>query len=85
MQKTKKLQNNPGYYRFLLDEFQDRIDNKDPAAQVIVADIEKDVRRSLPNHPAFQSDIGINALRRVLYAYAAHNKKVGYCQVILFL
>ncbi|KAG4911343.1 hypothetical protein JHK87_057459 [Glycine soja] len=44
--------------------------------------IEKDLPRTFPGHPALDED-GRNALRRLLTAYARHNPSVGYCQVVL--
>ncbi|KAL8508887.1 hypothetical protein ACS0TY_016189 [Phlomoides rotata] len=45
--------------------------------------IEKDLPRTFPGHPALNEN-GRNSLRRVLLAYAQHNPSVGYCQAMNF-
>ncbi|XP_028775120.1 TBC domain-containing protein C215.01-like isoform X2 [Neltuma alba] len=45
--------------------------------------IEKDVPRTFPGHPALDEN-GRNSLRRLLLAYARHNPSVGYCQAMNF-
>lgn len=72
---TNLLESKPGYYKELVNR---SIGIKSTTNE----EIERDLHRSLPEHPAFQSDVGINALRRVLCAYAIRNPQIGYCQAM---
>ncbi|QDS69535.1 hypothetical protein FKW77_007629 [Venturia effusa] len=71
------------YLRFqqpdLFTDTLSKYSGKDSLAQ---EEIEKDLNRSLPEYPGFQSEEGIGRLRRVLTAYSWTNADVGYCQAM---
>ncbi|KAK9475351.1 rab-GTPase-TBC domain-containing protein [Dipodascopsis tothii] len=66
---------NPNLYTSLQKEYAGR-------KSMAIEDIEKDLNRSLPEYPAYQSDEGIDRLRRVLTMYSWRNPEVGYCQAM---
>lgn len=82
------MESHEGYYQALCKKVQmeDKEylkENKQSNSQALAFDeIERDLHRSLPEHPAFQEKRGIDALRRVLTAYAKRNPTIGYCQAM---
>lgn len=47
--------------------FDDILKKNEGKTSLSTEEIEKDLNRSLPEYPAYQTDEGINSLRRVLY------------------
>lgn len=66
---------NPHLYTETLQKYSGR-------ESLAIDEIEKDLNRSLPEYPGFQSEEGIGRLRRVLTAYSWTNEDVGYCQAM---
>jgi Ca2+-binding EF-hand superfamily protein len=65
------------YYASLLKQ-----SNEEATESLVADEIEKDLHRSLPEHTFYQSQTGIDSLRRVLIAYSVHNREIGYCQAM---
>lgn len=66
---------NHGLYDSILESHKDEV-------SLSMDDIEKDLHRSLPEYAAYQSQEGIDRLRRVLTAYSWKNPDIGYCQAM---
>ncbi|XP_030521974.1 TBC1 domain family member 8B isoform X4 [Rhodamnia argentea] len=83
--RTRRIER---YYQDLLareasDDEGKALDNSCDVQQKLKKQIEKDIPRTFPGHPALDEN-GRNSLRRLLIAYARHNPSVGYCQAMNF-
>ena len=58
-----KMNQWPGHYHDLLKYYEGQ-------RSLATMEIEKDLTRSFPDHPFYQTEAGIMALRRVLTAYS---------------
>lgn len=62
--------------------YEETLSKNSGRGSLAIDEIEKDLNRSLPEYPGFQSEEGIGRLRRVLTAYSWTNEEVGYCQAM---
>ncbi|XP_019429009.1 PREDICTED: ecotropic viral integration site 5 protein homolog isoform X2 [Lupinus angustifolius] len=83
--RTRRKEN---YYEDLLAQETHSSESKEQDASSVAfgkwrKQIEKDIPRTFPGHPALDEH-GRDSLRRLLLAYARHNPSVGYCQAMNF-
>jgi hypothetical protein len=71
------------YYQDLLAQITNSDENSSDVQRKWKKQIEKDIPRTFPGHPALNEN-GRDSLRRILLAYACHNPSVGYCQAMNF-
>ncbi|XP_031562167.1 growth hormone-regulated TBC protein 1-A-like [Actinia tenebrosa] len=74
----KRKKKNPGYYQGLLEQELD---------EIVKNSITTDIDRTFPENIFFgssQKDLRKN-LYNVLYAYALHNPRIGYCQGLNYI
>eukprot|EP01113_Clastostelium_recurvatum_P036096 TRINITY_DN5101_c0_g1_i4.p1 TRINITY_DN5101_c0_g1~~TRINITY_DN5101_c0_g1_i4.p1 ORF type:complete len:665 (+),score=142.60 TRINITY_DN5101_c0_g1_i4:257-2251(+) len=76
--KRRKNKNALGTYVRLLSDNSGKV-------TAATEQIEKDITRTFPGHPFFQSSQGMDALQRVLLAYSWYHPVIGYCQGMNFL
>uniref|UniRef100_A0A3P9D4U9 TBC1 domain family member 9B n=1 Tax=Maylandia zebra TaxID=106582 RepID=A0A3P9D4U9_9CICH len=67
-----EMATHPGYYGELVEQAMG-------LCSLATEEIERDLHRSMPEHRAFQNEMGIAALRRVLTAYAHRNPADDVC------
>lgn len=65
-----------GYYTSLLKHYES-------SKSESLEEIEKDLLRSLPNHPFYHESKGINQLRNILTGFSWRNPRIGYCQAMV--
>ena len=71
--------------QYPIDYYKTLVKNISQLNEKVNISIEKDLYRTFPDNPKFDSDEELSSLRRVLQCFAMHHPDVGYCQSLNFL